>query len=142
MLGTLVDPHSSKLSVHLKCLACVVDIFLPRKLIQKILLTWLKDIKRIKDALKDNPCLLNFMSAKRQTLTFAKFEMASLTAWWLKSQNNNVAKTGSFPFPRGPDPRFWKLRIISLSPKRLWISVTCNFSLVLFDSKIKMNFEE
>ena len=83
------------------------------------------------------------MSAKRKALPFSKFEMASLTAWSRKhSGRNNVTKIGSFPFPRAPDRRFWKLRIISLSLKRLCFSVTCNFSLDFFDSKMKMNFDE
>ena len=75
-----------------------------------------------------------FMSAKRQKLLFSKVDSASLTAWSLMySGKNIVIKIGSFPFPRGPDRCFWELRIISLSPKRL---------MALFDSKIKMNFEE
>ena len=83
------------------------------------------------------------MSAKGQRIPFPKFENASLTSWSLTySGRNNVTKLDSFPFPRGSARRFSKLRIISLYPKRLWISVTCNFSLALFDSKIKMNFEE
>ena len=74
--------------------------------------------------------------------TFPKFEKASLTAWSLTYPGwTNVTKIGSFPFLGGPDRRFWKLRIISLSRKRLWISVTCNFSYVIFDSKIIMNCE-
>ena len=86
---------------------------------------------------------VKFMTAKIQRLPFPKFENASLTAWSLTySGRNNVTKLSSFPFPRRPDRRFWKLMIISFSPKRLWISVTWNFSLALFDSKIKMNFEE
>ena len=83
------------------------------------------------------------MSAKRKALPLSKFEMASLIAWSRKhSGRNNFPKIGSFPFPRAPDRRFWKLRIISLSLKLLCFSVTCNFSLVFFDSKIKMNFDE
>ena len=62
-----------------------------------------------------------FMSAKRQKLLFPKHEKASLTAWSLTySGKNSVTKIDSFPFQRGPDRCFWKLRIISLSPKRLW----------------------
>ena len=83
------------------------------------------------------------MSGKRQKVHFQKFEKASRTSWSLTYWgSNSVTKIGSFLFPRRPDCHFWKLRIISLSPKRLWISVTWNFSLTLFDSKIKMNLEE
>ena len=61
------------------------------------------------------------MSAKRQKLLFPKLEKASLTAWsFTYSGKNSVTKIGSFPCPRGPDRCFWKLRMISLSPKRLW----------------------
>ena len=82
------------------------------------------------------------MSGNRQKVLFQKFEKASRTSWSLAYWgNNSVTKIGSFLFPRRPDCHFWKLRIISLSPKRLWISVTWNFSLTFFDSKIKMSFE-
>ena len=61
-----------------------------------------------------------FMSAKRQKLLFPKLDKASLTGWSLMySGKNRVTKIGSFPFPKGPDRCFWKLRIISLYPKRL-----------------------
>ena len=61
------------------------------------------------------------MSAKRQKLLFPKLDKASLIGWSLAySEKNCVAKIGSFPFPRGPDHCFWKLRIIFLYPKRLW----------------------
>ena len=65
------------------------------------------------------------MSAKRQKPLFSKLEKASLTAWSLTySGKNSVTKIGSFPFPRGPDRCFWKLKIISLSPKHLWHFLT------------------
>ena len=44
------------------------------------------------------------------------------------------------PFLRGPI-LFRKLRQISESPKRHWISVTRSFSFAAFDSKTKTNFE-
>ena len=75
--------------------------------------------------------------------TFPKSEKASVTAlslmYWGR---NNVTKKEPFPFVRAPYCCFWKLRIISLSPKWLWISPAWNFWLVGFDSKIKVNFEE
>ena len=62
-----------------------------------------------------------FMSAKRQKLLFPKLEKASLSACSLMySGKNSVTKIGFFPFSRGPDSCFWKLKIISLSPRRLW----------------------
>ena len=116
MSDALVNHHSSRLGVHPKCLTCVGDIFLTGKLL--------------------------FLLLKTDT-TFPKFEIDSLTAWsFTYSGRNNVIKIGSSPFLRGPYLRFWKMRVISLSPKRLWVSVTCNFSLAVFDSKIKINFEE
>ena len=61
------------------------------------------------------------MSAKRQKLLFPKLEKASLSACSLMySGKNSVTKIGFFPFSRGPDSCFWKLKIISLSPRRLW----------------------
>ena len=52
------------------------------------------------------------MSVKRQKPLFSKLEKASLTAWSLTySGKNSVTKIGSFPFPRGPDSCFWKLKL-------------------------------
>ena len=52
------------------------------------------------------------MSAKRQKPLFSKLEKPSLTAWSLAySGKNSVTKIGSFPFPRGPDSCFWKLKL-------------------------------
>ena len=109
MLGRLVNHHSSKLCDHPKCLSCVLDIFLTGKLTEKILLFWLKDIKILKDTLKDNVylfpfliCLLNVCLLKDR-LPFSKFEKASLTVWSLTyAGRSNAAIIGSFPFARGP----------------------------------------
>ena len=75
-------------------------------------------------------------------INFPELEKASLIVYSLTySKEKNVTKIGSFSFLRRPDHRFWKLRIISLSPKRLWISVSCSYSLADFDLNT-INFEE
>ena len=111
-----------------------------------MLLTWLKEIKILKYTLKDNAYLFLFLIDLLNLCLLWKtdrFEKGSLTARSLtQSGRNNFTKIGSFPFLRGPDCHFWKLRSTSLRQKQLWISVICNFSLTIFDSKIKINFEE
>ena len=49
-------------------------------------------------------------------------------------------KIGFLPFLRGPTG-LRKLRQISESSKRHWISVPCSFSFPVFDPKTKTNFE-
>ena len=55
-------------------------------------------------------------------------------------RKKKMTKIGSFPFLRGP-ACFRKLKRISESPKRHWISVSASFSFAVFDPKTKTNFE-
>ena len=62
-------------------------------------------------------------------------------AWSLMSSGRRmVTKIGFLPFLRGPI-RLQKLRQISESPKRHWISVPRSFSFADFDPRAKTNFE-
>ena len=73
--------------------------------------------------------------------TSRKLEKASLTTWSLMNSGRRmVTKIGFLPFLRGP-VRLRKLRQISESPKRHWISVPWSFSFAVFDPKTKTNFE-
>ena len=70
-----------------------------------------------------------------------KLEKASLTTWSLMNSGRRmVTKIGFLPFLRGPI-RLRKLRQISESPKRHWISVPWSFSFAVFDPKTKTNFQ-
>ena len=73
--------------------------------------------------------------------TSQKLEKANLTTWSLMNSGRRmVTKIGFLPFLRGP-VRLRKLRQISESPKRHWISVPWSFSFAVFDPKTKTNFE-
>ena len=85
--------------------------------------------------------LLNLCLPLNTDTTSPKLERASLTAWSLMNSGRRmVTKICSLPFLRGPI-RFRKIRQISESPKRHWISVPWSFSFTAFDPKIKTNFE-
>ena len=73
--------------------------------------------------------------------TSPKLEKASLTAWSLMNSGRKiVTKIGSFPFLRGP-AGYLKVKTISESPERLWISVPSSFSFTVYDPRTKTNFE-
>ena len=85
--------------------------------------------------------LVNLSLPLNTDTTSPKLEKASLAAWSLMNSGRRmVTKIGSLPFLRGPI-RFRKLRKVSESPKRHWISVTWSFSFAAFDPKTKTNFE-
>ena len=89
--------------------------------------------------------LLKLCLPLKTDTTSPKLENASLTAWstaWslMNSGRRMVTKIGSLPFLKGPT-RLWKFRLISVSPKRHWISVSSSFSFAAFHPKNKINFE-
>ena len=85
--------------------------------------------------------LLNLCLSLKTDTTSPKLEKANLTAWsQINPGRKMVAKIRSLPFLRGPT-RFRKLRHISESLKRHWISVPSSFSFTVFDPMTKTNFE-
>ena len=86
--------------------------------------------------------LLNSCLPLNTVTTSPRLEKAGLTAWSLMSSGRRmVTKIGSLPFLRGPT-RLRKLRQVSESPKRNWISVSWSFSFAVLDPRPKTNFEE
>ena len=74
--------------------------------------------------------------------TSPRLERAGLTAWSLMNSGRRMAtKIGSLPFLSGPT-RLRKLRQVSESPKRNWISVPWSFSFAVLDPRANTNFEE
>ena len=85
--------------------------------------------------------LLNSCLPLNTDTTSRKLEKASRTTWSLMNTGRRmVTKIGFIPFLRGPT-RLQKLRQISESSKRHWISVPCSFTFPFFDPKTKTNFE-
>ena len=84
--------------------------------------------------------LLNLCLSLKTDTTPSKLEKANLTAWsQINPGRKMVAKIRCLPFLRGPT-RFRKLRHISESRKRHWISVPSSFSFAVFDPMAKTNF--
>ena len=83
---------------------------------------------------------IKFVSTFEYIHDFSKIGEGKSHCLVTNSGGRIVTKRGSLPFLRGPT-RLRKLREISKSPKRHWISVPWSFSFAVFDPKTKENFE-